>query len=53
MKRVVPFALVAAGTVGLLVGEFVDIGRPATLILAGVNLVGLVGVGFVLLGSRS
>jgi hypothetical protein len=46
------FALVAVGTVGLVVGEFVEVGRAFTLVFAAANLVGLVGVAAQLFGAR-
>jgi len=50
---IVYFALVALGTVGLLVGEFVTLDRALTLVFAAASLVGLVGVGARLFGERS
>ncbi len=48
MIGVLSFVLVAVGTVGLLVGEFVEFARAVTLLLAAVNLIGLIGVGVTL-----
>jgi hypothetical protein len=41
-----PFALLLAGTLGLLLNEFVlDWGRPATLVFAAANVIGLLTLG--------
>lgn len=48
MVGVLSFVLVAVGTVGLLVGEFVEFARALTLLLAATNLIGLIGVGVTL-----
>ena len=47
------FTLIIVGTLGLLANEFVfDLGRTATLVFAAANLIGLVGLGFMLFGGR-
>ena len=48
---IVSFALVAVGTVGLVIGEFVGMDRALTLVFAAASLVGLVGVGARLFGT--
>jgi hypothetical protein len=48
MFGVLSFVLVAVGTVGLLVGEFVEFARAVTLLLAAANMIGLIGVGITL-----
>lgn len=47
--KLVPFILLAVGTIGLLLNEFVfDWGRAATLVSAALNVVGLVMLAFTL-----
>jgi len=47
------FVLVAAGTIGLLLNEFVlDVSSSCTIILAVVNFVGLVSLAFAFWGMR-
>ena len=48
----VSFVLVALGTVGLVVGEWVAMDRALTLGFAAASLVGLVGVAAQLFGAR-
>ena len=48
MIGILSFVLVAVGTFGLLVGEFVEFARAVTLLLATANLIGLIGVGVTL-----
>lgn len=51
--KLVGFILIAIGTTGLLVNEFVlDWGRAATLILAVFNCVGLATLAFVAWGKK-
>ena len=51
--KLVGFILIAIGTIGLLVNEFVlDWGRAATLILAVFNCVGLASLAFVNWGKK-
>ncbi len=51
--KLVGFILIAIGTTGLLVNEFVlDGGRAATLILAVFNCVGLATLAFVAWGKK-
>jgi hypothetical protein len=47
------YAMVVVGTVGLLVGEFVEFDRALILGFALVNVIGLIGVGVRLFSSRS
>ena len=50
---VIAFILLVTGTVGLLVNEFVfDWGRPITILLACLNVVGLVVLPFAMRGAR-
>ena len=45
--KIATFVLIAIGTAGLLVNEFVtDLGRAATITFAGLNVVGLVVLGY-------
>jgi hypothetical protein len=47
------FVLLMIGTLGLLMNEFVfDWGRPATLLFAIINVVGLVALGLSYWGSK-
>jgi len=51
--KLVGFILIAIGTIGLLVNEFVlDWGRAATLIFAAFNCVGLASLAFVHWGRK-
>jgi hypothetical protein len=48
------FILAAAGTLGLLAGEFLtDFGRGVTLLFAAMNLLGLCGIAVHLFGMRN
>ena len=53
VPKLVGFILIAIGTIGLLVNEFVlDWGRAATLIFAVFNCVGFASLAFVIWGRK-
>ena len=56
MRKVIelsPFVFLLIGTLGLLMNEFVfDWGRPATLIFAAANVMGLLALGFAYWGMK-
>ncbi|MFC1910407.1 hypothetical protein ACFLXC_03835 [Chloroflexota bacterium] len=51
--KIVAFALIVAGTAGLLVNEFLtNLGRAVTIAFASLNIVGLVVLGYTSLARR-